>query len=158
MPGVRTPFHETVYAEFLAWIQTLPTEGVRPVYPEVEAPGGLPPRWRLRASSHEAGRAGVQSVHVVDREAGGWILLRRVASGDTVLNEYEATFHSLYVRVRQFAQGPIQATRVWQPAERLMRQFLASCYDPADATEAAEQMLVVLGAAPRFLPAVLTSS
>lgn len=95
-------------------------------------------------------------MHVADRHGGGWILLRRVGSGDTVLNEYEETFAALYNTVCRFARGPIQAVPVWQPAETLMRNFLVSYYDPDDETEAAEQVLVALGARPRALPAALT--
>lgn len=156
MPRPVTPFHAAVAAEFKDWVLALPTTAGRSVYPMVESPGGLPPGWRVRASAHEQGRAGPQSAHVADRHGGGWILLRRVGSGDTVLNEYEETFAALYNTVCRFARGPIQAVPVWQPAETLMRNFLVSYYDPDDETEAAEQVLVALGARPRALPAALT--
>lgn len=94
-------------------------------------------------------------VFVVHRLTGGWGLVfheTKLGALKTTLSELVAvTLHELYARtLEETKRGPGSTG-----AEREVREFITSYYDPADPLEAAEATLVGLGAPIMVFPAAL---
>jgi hypothetical protein len=98
-----------------------------------------------------------------DARRGHWTVRYGTMSGfvDSVLVAHP-DFAVLYEMVHDHASDVLTREPArrggwqWSQAEQMLRQFILDHYDPEDAEEAAERMLVALGSTPRTMPAALT--
>lgn len=131
-------------------------------------PESLPPEWEVLAHvpgpdrpplDPRNGTAPPMYARLARPPFGGWVI---VIGLDGRENKHVAlaceTFKDLYTTVTALlAQDEMFSHHYWVASERLLDRFVTTRYDRTDPGEAAEQVLVGLGAKPRFLPAALTA-
>jgi hypothetical protein len=148
------------------WKATLPGykgSDTQKDFPHPTAVNGLPEGWTIRATRHARGHRDEQHMFLVSCADGGWAAVRHVPPMDhrlagthrTILNHFGATFADLYARVCANADEHEIASSANRSYIEMMHEYIQPMYDPDDAAEAAERVLVGLGARPKLMPARL---
>lgn len=114
----------------------------RTLYPSPTTEAGLPARWRLHSTLADVDRS-VQWC-LVERDAGGWILLyHHLLLEQTAMRWGRESLAAAYETLQRDAARPDGSGEARALADWL-RDVLVGLYDPTDPDEAAERMLFAL--------------
>lgn len=152
-------FRDIAKQEFDAWSDSVAREVVfknghyqtNRMHPPTGEAGSLPAGWTLVSVCPGME---YQPYHLIRREAGGWVLIRREAG------EHGAEFGGAYTCLSDWyndlqatmATGSVPASGLLVAVTKWIKDELIALYDTADPAERAEQMLLILSGRVRVPP------
>lgn len=117
--------------------------------PDPRQKRGLPPGWVPVA--HLTGYMSDIDLHLVQRRAGGWLIVQRhVSSRQSVLFAADASLPALYDGLIE--RQPQYSTPPWSRVIDWLRDLLIDYFDSEDPVEEAERMLFALGGCFTVIP------
>lgn len=146
-----------MYVEWQAWSTPYETGALGGAdYPDLLGADGRPPGWSVKADLRYTSREGLATVACLTRrDEGGWILVEQHVEGSrrSWVGMYATSLDEMHVSLCNLVDsGSIGKYDLF---EKMVVGFIAAFYDAGDPVEAAEQILVGLGARPRLMPAAL---